>query len=358
MSILKNFSGSVLSGKIVVLMLIFAGLLSCSRSQQGAPPQQRILEVIGFRAGLAPYSVSLRSTGEILSWEDVELKAPVAGNVLRIHFNEGQYIRRGATILEIDSRVWQAQKRGLEAQLESAHSELRRRERLFEVEGASQEMVDQSRVAVSDLEARIEELDVRIDLSVVRAPFSGRVGMRNFSPGAWLTQGEIITQLVQSDRLRVEFDIPSRYATLPRTGMEVRVIPSANGDTAVATIYAIQPQINPDSRSLRIRAEINNASGNFIPGDFAQVLLDIDSMEEALLIPAEAIIPELNTQVVFVGRNGTAQRQEIRTGTRTQNRVHVTSGLNPGDTILLTGLMEVRDGSDIRITELNQEAGQ
>jgi membrane fusion protein, multidrug efflux system len=343
--------------KIILLILFLAGL-SCSRGTQEGQQQQRIIDAIGFRAELLPYSVSIRSTGEILSWEDVELKAPVAGNVLRIHFNEGQTIRQGATILEIDSRVWQAQKRGLEAQLESARSELRRRERLLDIEGASQEMVDQSRVAVSDLEARIEELDVRIDLSVVRAPFSGRLGMRNFSPGAWLSQGEVITQLVQSDRIRVEFDIPSRYATLPRTGMELRVIPSANGDTAVARIYAIQPQINPDSRSLRIRAEINNASGNFIPGDFAQVLMDIESTEEALLIPAEAIISELNTQVVFLGRNGVARRQEIRTGTRTPGQVHVTSGIQPGDTILLTGLMEIREGSAIRITDLNREAGQ
>jgi membrane fusion protein, multidrug efflux system len=139
--------------------------------------------------------------------------------------------------------------------------------------------------------------------------------------------------------------------------MEIRVIPSAGVDTLTARIYAIEPMINPASRSLNIRALLDNEQGVLLPGDFAQIIFDIKQDQEALLIPAEAIIPELNRQVVYLSKNGIAQRQVIETGTRTQNMVHVISGLAIGDTILVTGLMEVRDGAPARITQLNQGAG-
>jgi membrane fusion protein, multidrug efflux system len=172
----------------LILFIFLFGSVSCSSDGQENRGGARTIEAQGYRAEPRPYSVTIRSTGELLSWEDVELKSPVAGNVLKINFNEGQKVNQGALLLEIDSRTWEAQKRGLEAQLESAESELQRRERLLEIEGASQENVDQSRVAVSELKARIDELDVRIDLAQIRAPFSGRLGMRNFSPGAFLSQ--------------------------------------------------------------------------------------------------------------------------------------------------------------------------
>jgi membrane fusion protein, multidrug efflux system len=339
------------------LIIVMISMLSCSSEVKNDSGRVRTIEAEGYRAEPQFYTVTIRSTGELLSWEDVELRSPVAGNVLKIYFNEGQSVNQGALLLEIDSRTWEAQKRGLEAQLESAESELERRERLLEIEGASQEIVDQSRVAVSELKARIDELDVRIDLAQIRAPFSGRLGMRNFSPGAFLSQGDIITRLVQSNKIRVNFDIPSRYAALPRVNMDVKVIPSAGTDTLTARIYAIEPMINAASRSLYVRAEIDNAKNSLFPGDFAQIIFDIAQDQEALLIPADAIIPELNRQVVYLSRNGIAKRQEVETGTRTQDMVHIINGLVAGDTILITGLMEVRDGSPARITQLKQGEG-
>lgn len=341
-----------------VFSLIFSGFLyftSCSSDQPSGQQQERTIQAEGYRVEPQEYTVSIRSTGELLSLEQIQIKAPVSGNVFHIHFQEGQRVSEGTLLLEIDNRIWQAQKKGLQAQLETAKSEWVRRKRLLAIEGTSAESVDQAQANVTELEARIEELMVRIDLSRIRAPFSGRLGMRNISPGAFLSQGETITSLVQTDKLRVSFDIPSRYASLAKKGKHILVIPSAGTDTVSAVIYATDPYIRPDSRSLGVRAMLENPSQKHFAGDFVQILFETSHNEKALLVPADAIISELNAQVVFTVKNGTVQRQEITTGSRTASKVHVLNGLSPGDTLMVSGLMEVREGMPVKITRLTQE---
>ncbi len=334
-------------------------MISCS-SDNGSSSRQgsRATSAEGYRIETEPHTITIRSTGELMPGESVELRTPVAGNVLRIHFNEGEYVREGALLVEIDSRTWQAQKRGLEAQLVSARSELERRKRLLEIEGASQESVDQAFATVSDLQARIEELQVRIDLANIRAPFSGTLGMRDFSPGAYLSQGEMVTRLVQIHQLKINFDIPARHTALASQGMEVMVISSSSADTTFAKVYALDPVINVNTRNLRLRAMLDNTEQKFIPGDFARVIIDAKQNENAILIPTESVISELNAQVVYLVSEGKAQRREVEIGTSTRGRVMILDGLQEGDTIMLTGLMGIRDGSEVQIRNLNQEAGQ
>jgi len=347
------------SAQLLILLFFSVGIYSCGSGNAGGEGTQvpRTINAEGFRAETEPYTVQIRATGELLSFEEVELRTPAAGNVLSIHFEEGQYVREGTLLVRIDSRIWEAQKKGLEAQLLSAENELTRKKQLLQIEGTSQEDVDQSEARVSSLKAQIEEMAVRIDLARIRAPFSGRLGMRNFSLGAYLSQGDIITQLVQTHKLKVNFDIPARYASLAREGLEINVISSSVGDTTQARVYAVDPVINPNSRSLRLRGILENGQGRFIPGDFAQVVMDVEQNENAILIPAEAIIAELNSQVVYLVRGDKAERREVEIGTRTRGRVHILDGIAAGDTVLITGLMDVREGSSINLMRLNQEAG-
>ena len=340
----------------IVVSLLF---LSCSSGNSDGQGQQgpRSINAEGFRVETQPFNVQIRSTGELHSYEEVELRSPVAGNVLSIHFEEGQFVQQGALLVRIDSRTWEAQKNGLEAQLVSAENELLRRRQLFDVEGASQEDVDQAEARVSSLKAQIDELAVRIDLAQIRAPFSGRLGLRDFSPGAFLSQGDRVTRVVQTHKLKINFDIPARYAALAKENMKVKVISSSHGDTTYARIYALEPVINPNTRSLHLRGIMENGSGRFVPGDFAQVVMDVEQNENAILIPAESIISELNSQVVYLARNGKAEQREVEIGTRTRGRVHILNGIAEGDTVLITGLMDVRDGSSINLMRLNQEAG-
>lgn len=339
-----------------LFLLLFLFLQSCgSETSSGGPQGPRTIEATGFRAEAEPYTITIRATGELLPFEEVELRTPLAGNVLSIHFSEGQYVRQNDLIVKIDSRTWKAQRRGLQAQLVSAENELKRKEQLLEIEGTSREELEQAETRVSSLKAQIEELSVRIDLAQVRAPFSGQVGMRDFSIGAYLSQGDRITHLADNRRLRVSFTIPARYAPLAKVGLMVNVVSSAS-DTIQAEVYAVDPVIDRDNRSLNVRAAFDNQ--NFVPGDFAQVIFEVEQNENALLVPAEAVIAELNAQIVYVAREGKAHRQTVEIGTRTPGRVHIINGLAEGDTVLITGLMEMRDGSNINVSQLNQEAGQ
>jgi membrane fusion protein (multidrug efflux system) len=311
----------------------------------------------GFRAEPEVFTTTISATGNLHAWEEVELLAPVAGNVTKIHFEEGQFVSKGQPIIEIDSRAWKAQKRGLEAQLANAKIELQRREQLLDIEGTSQESVDQARTAIAELQSRIDELNVRIDLAYVTAPFSGRLGLRDFSTGSFMTVGTPITRLVQTDKLKISFDVPARYASLVNTGANVNVIASGTPDTTIARIYAIEPVINASNRSLKVRGELENGRGRFISGDFAQVQMTVDVSQDALLIPSESIISELNSQIVYVFRNGKAVRTPVEMGASTRGRVEIVSGISVGDTILITGLMSVRDNMPVNIASLNQEAG-
>lgn len=299
------------------------------------------------------HTVSIKATGDLLPLEEVEIKAPVAGNVRSIHFREGQQVGKGALLVSIDDRNWVAQKKGLEARLIAAEGELRRKTQLLGIEGISAEEVEKNRAEVDNLKAQIEGLEVMIDLAAVRAPFSGRIGMRNFSPGAWLSQGGAIARLVQTDGMKVHFTIPAQYAHKVAVGRPVKVFSSANGDTAVANVYAVDARINSSSRSLQIRAMLNGKHPTFIPGDFVQVSLELEKKENVLLVPAEAIIPELNQHTVFIVKDGKAKRTVVKTGVRTEDRVEILHGLSPGDTVLISGLMDVRDGAPVTLQQLH-----
>lgn len=333
-------------------------IISCGKEQENGQ-QQEENQAIQVRAALVEadsFARTVSTTANLLPFEQVDIKAPVAGNVLAIYFKEGERVGKGEQLIRIDDRSWRAQLQGLQAQLERARSELERNQELIEREGISREELEQAEAQVRNLEAQAKELRVNIQLANVKAPLSGQLGMRDFSLGDYLQQGQTITQLVQKDRLRVDFTIPAEYAPHVRQDQEMTVIASATGDTLQALVYAISPAISLNSREIRIRGLLDNREGQFIPGDFAQVQLNITQKEEALLIPAEAVLPEAETHVVFKAQNGRAMRQEVSLGLRTPSRIQILEGLSQGDTVLITGLMQVEDSSRIEVEALKERA--
>jgi membrane fusion protein, multidrug efflux system len=174
--------------------------------------------------------------------------------------------------------------------------------------------------------------------------------------GAYMREGDMVTRIVQTDRLRVSFGVPARYAALVAAGQQVNITSSSGSGETVAEVYAVDPSVNRDSRSIQARASIDNRAGEFTPGDFVRVLLTVGQDSSAILIPADAIIPELNLQVVFIAKNGRAVRREVVTGARTSDRIQILEGLFPADSVITTGLMVLRDGSEVNVrTESREE---
>lgn len=341
---------------IALLLLLAAACKQDSGAEEGEEERSGPIRVKGALVESTAFSSTLTSTANLLPFEQVDLKAPVAGKVMAIYFKEGQEVQKGDRLLRIDDRQWRAQLQGLQAQLSTAESTLQRNEELMEREGISREALEQSQAETTNLQAQIQELRVRIDLANVQAPFSGAVGMRNFSLGDYLSQGQTLTRLVQKDSLRVDFSLPSEYADKLAVGQKIKVVPNASGDTARATIYAINPAINRQSREIQLRARLNNKESEFIPGDFAEVVIEVTESENALLIPAESVIPEADSHIVYRVKNGKAVKQEVRLGRRTETEIQILEGLSDGDTVLLTGLMQVEDGSEVEVKELTDSA--
>jgi membrane fusion protein (multidrug efflux system) len=339
---------------LILLLLVFT-LFSCSSQNETAEQPLRIHEVEATVINPRKFTYTIFTTGSILAWESVEIRSPVQGIVLRILFDEGEVVSEGKLLVNIDDRAWQARLEGLHAREKSLENELNRKQELIGIEGVSKEEMEQTEAELLSIQAQMKELSVNIDLARIRAPFNGQLGMRNISPGAYLSQGDLITVLVQSDPVRVDFNFPVRYAYGISEGNTINLISSSSGDSAKAVIYAINPIISEANRSLNIRAKLDNPDMKFLPGDFARILFNIRQLDDVLLIPAESIIPGINSEVVYTSNNGIVERNEIETGTRTPSEVEVIRGLQPGDTVIVTGLMEINPGDSIIVKTIKEE---
>lgn len=216
----------------------------------------------------------------------------------------------------------------------------------MKIGGSSQEEVDAALSIVENLKSQMQQLKVNIDLAKVRAPFSGLLGMRNFSNGAFLAQGDVVTTLTEIDQLKVDFTISQTHSGSIKVGKSVFVL--IGDDTLEAKIYAVNPVIDALTRTINARALLKQKKGHEImPGTFAEVLVTTDYLDDALLIPTQAVVQSITEQIVYVSEKGTAVRKVIETGERTSDMVHVLSGIEKGDTVLTTGLLSVKDGMDL-----------
>lgn len=338
---------------IVILIIVLSIFTSCDDKKEKvneSKPGEFLVDAV--KVVPQNFETILKVTASLLPFEQVELKAPVSGTVLSIDFKEGQYVKKGQLIVRLDDRSWIAQEKGLKAQLLSATADLKRNKELLTMEGASQQDVDQAQAAVDALSAQIEDLNVKINLANVKAPFDGELGMRDFSLGSYLNQGQVITTLSQSRKLKVDFNFSSQYREQVSKGKKVFVV--SGGDTLQSEIYAVNPLASSTSRKMQIRSLIQHNSKNFIPGDFAEVLVPIQVDEHALVVPSNCIVPELNKQSVFAFHNGKAFRKTVELGARTDAMVQILDGINPGDTVLTTGLMRVKDNFPVKINQVTE----
>ncbi len=336
----------------VLLLLLMASLFSCNQNRNtknsGGYGSTLLVDAVVVKPQV--FKTEIKTNSNLLAFEQVEIKAPVSGTILAIYIKEGQVVKKGQPIIKIDDRSWKAELKGLKAQLLSAKADLDRKNELLPVEGASQQDIDEATAKVDELEAQIDQLNVNIDLANVEAPFDGKVGMRDFSVGTYLSQGQAIIELAQSWKLKVDFNMPGRYRNQLKQGKNVRVI--YGNDTIESPIYAVSPVADKSSRMINVRALINNNSLNFVPGDYAEVVIPLNINDSALVIPTDCVVPELNNQTVFLYKEGKAKRTEVELGSRNDTRVEILRGIRAGDTILSSGLLQVKDNSPVRINKV------
>ncbi len=338
----------------IIIFISITGLMSsCKNAAEGdtVSAPRSVMQVNGFKVVAKPFENDIKVTANLLAKEQVELMAPIAGMVLGINFNEGQYVKKGALLVHLDDRAWKAQLVGLKAQLTNAEKDLKRKKALLEIEGSSQEEIDLANTNVSSLQAQIQQLEVNIQLANVRAPFTGQIGMRDFSLGAYLKAGDVLTNLTDVENLKVDFNLPEEYRQSIKIGDQVHLL--INGDTIASKVYAVNSVISTQSRTVNVRSRLQQPKKQQImPGAFAEVLIATNYIKDALLVPSQSIVPEIDKETVYVYKSGKVTRNTIKLGARTDESAHVLEGISVGDTIITTGLLQIREGMDVKLQSI------
>ncbi|AWA30272.1 efflux transporter periplasmic adaptor subunit [Flavobacterium magnum] len=292
---------------------------------------------------------NLSLSGSIEANEQVEIRSEVSGIVESIQFKEGVTVSKGQLLFKVNDVELRAQLRQQETRESLASENERRAGLLLKKEAISQEEYDVARADFKSAQAQTQLIRAQIAKTSVRAPFSGKIGLRSISPGTYITPDILVAKLVNVSQLKITFSIPEKYAGQMKIGTPLSFTVAGSTSSYTAKIYAIEPEISVATRTLQIRAVADNKDGKLLPGTFADIELPLQKINDAIVIPSEAIVPVQDGKKVFTVRNGKAKENKVETETRTDKDVLVLSGLKPGDTVLTSGVMSLKDDAPVKV---------
>lgn len=294
------------------------------------------------------------TSGSIEANESVELSTEATGIVMAIYIDEGNRVSRGDLLVKINDSELQAQLQRASFRLNLAEQREERQRRLLERGGISQDDYDATQNEVNVLRSEMRLIEAQIEKTEIRAPFSGIVGLKYVSPGSYIGPGTRIASLQEIDPVKINFSVPERYLAKVAPGDEIIFNVQGVDSTFTGEVYAVEPRIETQTRTLQVRAISQNDDELLYPGAFANIELILEEIDDALMIPTIAIMPELNRQKVYVVRDGAVEQVFINTGIRTSNKIQVLSGLDRGDIVLTTGLLQANPGMQVEISELKK----
>lgn len=340
---------------IYKILLVFI-LFSCSTKEkkidnkQNAKKQQ--LKVNAFIVSAKSLSQDIEVPGSVIPFEETDIYPETSGRVTAILFREGASVAKGSILVKLFDGDLMAQYNKLKIQLKVAEQTLERYEALLKINGVSQQEYDQYKLSVNSLQADMQILQTNIEKTKIRAPFSGTLGLRNISLGAFVNPQTIITTLRQVNQLKIDFTVPEKYGNQMKVGSTVKFSLENSVTPYSATIIATENNIALDSRSLRVKAKVNQSNSKLIAGTFVKVQSNLGKNNAALMIPSEAIMPKARNKQVLVYKNGNAKIEIVKTGIRDSSLIEITFGLQLGDTVLTTGLLSIKPGAPVKLNKI------
>ncbi len=295
------------------------------------------------------FSNIISLSGSIEANEQIEIHSEVSGLVENISFTEGSQVSKGQVLLKVNDIELRAQLAQAKTKEILASENERRAKLLLQKEAISQEEYDIASADYRTTKSQTQLIQAQIGKTSIRAPFSGKIGLRNISPGTYVTPTTMIANLVNTNPLKITFSIPEKYASEIAKGSQITFTVPNMTEKFSAKIYALEPGIELTTRTLKIRALTENAKGKLLPGTFANIELALRNIKDAIIIPTEAIIPIQDGKKVFIANNGKAKEIKVETLTRTDKDVVITSGLKAGDTVLTSGVMSLKEEADIKV---------
>jgi len=341
-------------GKTVLTGILVSGFLflsSCTgkKSETGGQGGPKAVTVNGFVVTPRLLENKINSTGTMEANEEVQLRSETPGRIISINFNEGTYVRKGELLVKINDQELQAQLKKLQLEENLAMDDVYRKQKLLEMKAVSQEEYDISANQLGIIRAEIDLVKSQIAKTEIYAPFNGMIGLRHVSPGEYVSSTTLVALLIQEDPVKIEFSIPEKYREKAKKGTMIKFTVEGIDSIFTGQVYATEPKIDPSTRNVILRAVCSNPRNILVPGSFAKVVIVLESFADALVIPSESVIPQLNSEKVYICSNGKAVSRIVTTGIRTERGIQITKGISTGDTVILTGLLQLREGLDIRV---------
>lgn len=337
---------------IAALILVFA-FSSCKSKKQNVTPtalQAAIVDVI--IAQTQSISNTIEANGTVVANEYVELHPEVSGRLIYLNVPEGKHIEQGTLIARVFDADIEAQLAKSKVQLNLAEITEQRDKKLLAVNGINQSDYDVAANQVQSIQTDISYYQSLIQKTYIKAPFSGVVGLRQVSPGAYVTPSNVIATVQQLNKVKIDFTVPQQYINIIQKGKTVDIEASDGNQSGrkKAVIVAVEPEITATSRNLKVRALLQDGTANL--GAFVKVYISAGAESKAIMIPTNCIIPDDKNKQVVVVKNGKAAFTNIETGFRDISTVEVTNGLNVGDTVAVTGLLFARPKSTLKIRSI------
>jgi membrane fusion protein (multidrug efflux system) len=292
-------------------------------------------------------SQKLEALGNARANESVDISSKTSNVVTAVRFRDGERVRAGQVLVQLDDAAARADVAAALATVTESESQYNRSRELLSTQALSKSQFDQLEATLKSNRARLQAAQARLEDTVIRAPFSGRVGLRRVSVGTLISPGDVITTLDDTSVIKLDFSVPETFVATVREGQAVRATaPAFPGRSFAGKVASIDSRIDMNTRSVTVRALLANEDGALKPGMFLNVSLSKDE-RETLVIPEEALTPEAEKQYVFVVADGKVRRQEVRIGGRAPGSVEILAGLNAGDRVIVEGTQKVREGAPV-----------
>ncbi len=319
---------------------------------RGGAPQT--VSVVTAEAAIGDLGLEIEAIGSAVANESTEITSRTVNTVTAIRFKEGQLVKKGAVLVEFDSVQARAELAAAEAALAESKSQYKRSRELFTTQALSQSQLDQLEATLKSNEARVAAAQSKVQDTIIRAPFSGRMGFRRISVGGLVSPGTVISTLDDTSVIKLDFTVPQAYMFALQPGQPIAAqIAGVPNQTFTGKVTTLDSRVDPVTRSIVVRAALPNAQGILKPGMFMTAKVSA-AATQALLIPEGAIVPEQGKSFVFVVKDGIASRREVTIGRRKPGQVQITQGLSDGDRVIVEGTQKVRDG--IAVLEVDADA--
>lgn len=343
--------------RIAIIAALLAAQFSCAalaQAPKGGPPPA--MPVKAAAAKIAAALDEAGAVGTLRADEAVTIRPEIAGRVAEIRFNEGQSVARGALLVKLDQAELAAVVASSRAQLRLEEQKLERAEDLRQKGFISAQGLDDQKTALARARAKLAEDEARLAKTEMRASFPGVAGLRQVSEGQYVAAGTDIARLEKIDQLKLDFRVPEAYLSRLKPGQQVTVLVDAYPNRGfTGSVYAIEPGIDDQTRTILLRARVANAELRLRPGMFARVQLQLGVREKAVWVPEAAIVPRGQDLYVFRVVGGTAagpdggkvELVKVRTGARKVGEVEIVKGIDGGDLVVTEGTQKIGPGSSV-----------